>query len=237
MSWYRQSEFSIRFEWGLEGARHLASDADVTIVVDVLSFSTCVDVAVSLGRSVYPYFYKDDRAKEYARSLDAELANPKRSKDQLCLSPATMKFATGKSLVLPSPNGSSISFAIESSTILCGCLRNAEATAKQAMKLGSKILVIAAGEKWESDSLRPAIEDQIGAGAILSFLNGSKSPEAKGAIQIFNSTKEHIEEVLRQCSSGQELISKGFPEDVDLASQLNISKTISILKNKAFVAL
>lgn len=236
MSWYKQSEFSIRFEWGLEGAKHLASDVDVTIVVDFLSFSTCVDVAVSMGSIVYPYFYKDDRAKDYALSHNAQLANPKRSKNELCLSPSTMRFAEGRPLTLPSPNGSSISFAIDRSTVLCGCLRNAEATANQAMKLGSKILVIAAGEKWESESLRPAIEDQIGAGAILSYLKGTKSPEADGAIQTFHFARGRIEEVLKQCSSGQELISKGFPEDVELAAQLNVSKTVAILKNKAFIS-
>ena len=68
-SWYSQSQYDIRFEWGIEGARQLSSDVDVVIVVDILSFSTCVDIAVSSGALVYPFLYKDERAVEFAEKM------------------------------------------------------------------------------------------------------------------------------------------------------------------------
>ena len=40
---YDQAEFDIRCEWGIEGLEKLAIISDVVIIVDVLSFSTCVD--------------------------------------------------------------------------------------------------------------------------------------------------------------------------------------------------
>ncbi len=46
---FDQAEFNIRCEWGIEGVERLAPDCDVVIIVDVLSFSTSVDVATRQG--------------------------------------------------------------------------------------------------------------------------------------------------------------------------------------------
>lgn len=236
MSWYSQEAYDIRFEWGIEGAKNLSAQVDVAIVVDVLSFSSCVDMAVSRGAILYPFLFKDDRARELANNIGAKLASPTRSKNELCLSPATMNLLNANDkVVLPSPNGSSISFEIQCKTVICGSLRNAEAVARHALSVGSKILVIAAGEKWKSgESLRPSLEDQIGAGAIISYLTGSKSPEAQGTEAIFKHSASQLHQVLSDCSSGRELIEKGFPEDVRLAAELNISNSVPVLQEKAY---
>jgi len=42
-------------------------------------------------------------------------------------------------------------------------------------------------------------------------------------------------EVLHQCSSGKELIERGFSEDVSLASQLNATDLAPVLIDAAFV--
>ena len=64
-------------EWGLSGIKALQEEADVCIIVDVLSFSTCVDVACARGARIYP-FLLDDRpaAKKEARRIGAKLAGP-----------------------------------------------------------------------------------------------------------------------------------------------------------------
>ena len=46
---FSQQGYDIRFEWGLAGVKALAPLSDVVIIVDVLSFSTCVDVVVNRG--------------------------------------------------------------------------------------------------------------------------------------------------------------------------------------------
>ena len=148
MSWFDQSKYSIKFEWGLEGAKILAPVSDVCIVVDILSFSTCVDIAISNGAKVLPYAYKDDSAVQYAKSNDAILASPTRSRSTPSLSAASLRMLKeGEKVVLPSPNGSTISFALYDCKVLCGSLRNAKTVAQLALKLGANISVIAAGEK------------------------------------------------------------------------------------------
>ena len=63
-----QSEFDIRCEWGLHGVELLAPISDVVVIVDVLSFSTCVDIATANGAAVFPYRFNDDSARDYAQA-------------------------------------------------------------------------------------------------------------------------------------------------------------------------
>jgi 2-phosphosulfolactate phosphatase len=236
MSWYLQSDYDVRFEWGLEGAERLGRDADVTIVVDVLSFSTCVAVAVAAGVEVFPYFFRDERAVEFANALGAVCAAPRRVKERVCLSPRTLlKLNTGDKLVLPSPNGATICRSLQDRVVLAGSLRNAAAVAQAAAKLGKTILVIGAGEKWQDGSLRPSLEDMLGAGAIVSELEGTVSPEAMACRHVFNGCRKDLYETISKSSSGQELLLMGFPEDNEMAAALNTSAAVPILRQQAFV--
>ena len=68
-------------EWGPEGARKFGEAAGAMVIVDVLSFSTCVDIAVSRGATVYPFANGDCRAAAHmAKTVGAELAGPRGSK-------------------------------------------------------------------------------------------------------------------------------------------------------------
>ena len=85
-----QQGYDIRCEWDLKGIQHLAPDSDVVIIVDVLSFSTCVDIVVARGAMVYPYRQRDASAAEYARKMSALLADPVRTVEGYTLSPASL---------------------------------------------------------------------------------------------------------------------------------------------------
>src|SRR5512143_3270679 len=234
---FDQQEFDIRCEWGEQGVAVLAPISDAIIIVDVLSFSTSVDIAVQQGAAVFPFRWRDDRASEFAASIQAELADAKRSKDKYSLSPESLlHIQPGTRLVLPSPNGATLTLAAHPTPVLAGCLRNAFAVASAAMSYGTKIGVIPAGERWKDDfSLRPAFEDLIGAGAIISHLTGRLSPEAISAAAAFQEARPDLDMHLRQCSSGKELIERGFPEDVHLASQLDVSDCAPTFIDGAFV--
>jgi 2-phosphosulfolactate phosphatase len=235
---HSQEGFDRRFEWGLAGMRQLAEVVDVVVVVDVLSFTTCVDIAVGRGSAVYPARWKDARAADLAREFDAVLAvgRGKTGPDHpYSLSPASLSaIPQGTRLVLPSPNGATICLdaALRRAFVLAGCLRNAVAVARAATARGTTVGVIAAGEQWADGSLRPALEDLVGAGMILDALGGHVSPEASAAIVASRAaTNAH----LRGCASARELIDQGFSSDVELAMTPNVSEITPILRNGAFI--
>lgn len=233
---FDQSEFELRCEWGQQGVTQLAPISNVVVIVDVLSFSTSVEIATNNGAIIFPYKWKDDSAVDYAKSVQAELAKSRSSKDGYSLSPTSLtKIPIGTKLVLPSPNGSSLTLRTGTTPTLAGCLRNCEAVAQFAQRYGSNIAVIPAGERWEDGTLRPAFEDLIGAGAILSYLNGSLSPEAEAAVAVFYTFKNALLAYLKKCSSGKELIKKGFESDVVLAAAINVSNCVPLFTEKAYV--
>ena len=184
---------------------------------------------------MYPYRRRDGSAVEYARSLGAVLAGAVRGHGY-SLSPASLlDIPGGARLVLPSPNGATLSLATGQQPTFAGCLRNADAVARAAESLGRRILVVPAGERWrDSHTLRPAFEDLVGAGAIVHHLRGAKSPEAMLAEAAFLRFKGELADCLLSCSSGRELVEKGFAADVELAAALDVSSAAPMLVEGAF---
>jgi 2-phosphosulfolactate phosphatase len=95
------------------------------------------------------------------------------------------------------------------------------------------VAVIAAGERWPDGSLRPALEDLLGAGAIISQLPGVRSAEAHTAALAFESTTD-LPEVLLRCASGVELSERGFSEDISVAAELDVDDHASVLRDGSF---
>jgi 2-phosphosulfolactate phosphatase len=232
---FNQAEFDIRCEWGIPGVAQLAPISDVVIIVDVLSFSTCVEIATERGAVVFPCRWKDETAAVFAASVNAELADSQRNNAQYSLSPQSLaSIPKGTRLVLPSPNGATLTLATAKTPTLAGCLRNYRAVALAAQTYGKRIAVIPAGERWPDRSLRPALEDWLAAGAFISQLQGNLSPESQVALAAFRHAERDIERVIKQCGSGKELIARGFEEDVSLASALNVSECVPLLVNGAY---
>lgn len=71
MDAWRQREHGVRFDWGLAGATPVADDVDVAVVVDVLSFTTTLSVALDSGASVIPSRWRDSRSAALAREHGA----------------------------------------------------------------------------------------------------------------------------------------------------------------------
>ena len=193
---YDQAEYDLRCEWGLAGVPSLAPHGDVLIVVDVLVFSTAVDIAVARGASVLPYCWRDSSAGGFAQSKGALLASPRPGGGYSLLPPSLQSI----------PAGAAATFT--------ACLRNCSAVAAHARARGSRIAVVPAGEQWGDGALRPAIEDLIGVGAVLANLPGRPSPEAERAIAAFERFRHSLHDTLARSTSGKELVERGFACDV-----------------------
>jgi 2-phosphosulfolactate phosphatase len=224
-----QSKRVVTCEWGAAGVERMREETDVFIIVDVLSFTTCVDVAVARGALVYPYRWKDFSSAEYAEKVHGALAVSSK-KPGYSLSPASLvTIEPGTRLVLPSPNGSTLSLATGGKPTLAGCLRNASAVGLAACELGERICVIAGGEHWPDGSLRAAVEDWLGAGAILASLREGLSPEAELASLTFQQARYRMGWYLEGCTSGQELIQRNRAGDILLAGEWDVSECVPIL--------
>lgn len=229
-----QSEYEVRCEWSDKGISHLAPISDVVIIVDVLSFTTSVEIATSQGAVVYPYGWKDETAHEFAGSVGAEVAD-RDNRSGYSLSPASLRtLPSGSRLVLASPNGAELSLSTGSTLTMAGCLRNCRAVAEAASRKGTRIAVIPAGERWADGTLRPCLEDLIGAGAIIRYLRGSLSPEARAALAVFEAASSNLADHIGVCGSGKEKVSRGEGDDVIIASELNTSLCVPVLIGGAF---
>ena len=232
----------ITFEWGLRGAQALAPACDVLVIVDVLSFTTAVDVGVSRGATVLPFPVRERAAAaQFAAAHDALLASNRRqpsAEQPYSLSPASlMALPPGARLVLPSPNGSTISTlaADLGCTVFAACLRNANAVARAARAAGERIAVIASGETWPDGGLRPAIEDLLGAGAVINALgDGQRSPEAELAAHAYAHPRDVLRRFVYESTSGRELIDLGFERDVAIATDVDVSAAVPLLSDSAY---
>jgi 2-phosphosulfolactate phosphatase len=232
---YTQDGFDIRLDWGGEGLTALLDGGCATVViVDVLSFSTAVDVAVSRGARILPLPWRDERAAAAAGAAGAVLAGER----SWTLRPSSLvDIPAGTFLALPSPNGATLCTRARGVRVLVGCLRNATAVARAALREPGPVGVIAAGERWNLDGrpLRPGLEDYLGAGAIVAAMTGrSMSPEARMAANAARSVDDVVATVA-ECVSGRELIKWDHPGDVALASAVDVSGTAPVLVDGVLV--
>ncbi|MEU8296027.1 2-phosphosulfolactate phosphatase [Micromonospora sp. NPDC048909] len=245
---YAQPGSGARFDWGLSGAAELGRVCAALVVVDVLSFTTAVEVAVARGTRVHPFPW-GDQAADYARRVGAVAAVGRRQaspEQPWSLSPAALRAAPAvPDLVLPSPNGSAISAAASATglPVVAACLRNARAVGRWLRRQGygttnAPVGVVAAGERWPDGSLRPSVEDQLGAASVLDALSGvpgGLSVEAAMALAALASTPD-VPAAIRGCVSGRELVERGFAEDVEIAVRLDVSDVVPLLRQGVFSA-
>lgn len=253
MTVYQQDGYSVRLEWGPDGVGELAPHCAVLIIIDVLVFTTSVNVALGRGGRVMPLPWRDAEAEERARKAGAVLTRSglKRTTDGFVdadadvdiwtLRPSSLvELPAGTLLAVASLNGATLSVraAELGATVLAGCLRNVTAVARAARRIAGSdpIGIVPAGERWhDTENLRPSLEEYLGAGAIAHALDlPNSSPEAQTAAMAFAAVKDRLGELLAGCVSGRELAYAGVPTDVELAGDLDVSDVVPILVDGVF---
>lgn len=237
----------VHVEWGTSGAALAAARGDLVILVDVLSFSTSMSIACNRGATLFVYSQPELEAqggrKEVARRLNAKVIGKSRHAEPggYSLSPSSLvNCEPNLRLIMTSLNGAHcVAESGGKYPCLIGCFRNRNATADYASALLSadadsprRVTLIACGEQWSSVSdhsaPRPGLEDWLGAGAIVAALveHGlTASVEALAAKATFLASSNQLVDVLTDCVSGRELITRGFGVDIALAAQLDVDQS------------
>lgn len=159
-----------------------------------------------------------------------------------------------------SVNGAVVSDAAAATgaVVFAGGLRNASAVADAVVALQDErqqrtfVTVIAAGEHTPDGGLRFAVEDQLGAGAVIAALTDRgidhSSPEAAAADAAFRGLRGAVRHLLSGSGSGRELAggdpvaeqlaaSDITPVTVREAAVNDDSTVVPVLREGAFVAL
>ncbi len=231
------------FEWGATGASVVAMTSAIVVVVDVLSFTTTVAIAVSMGAEVFPCA-DDTIGRRLAEANGAELAVGRHETDPdhpWSLSPAGVAAAPAAArLVLASPNGSAISAGVAAAgtPVVAASLRNVTAVIDWLLdhRFGTAArpaAVVASGERWADGSLRPAIEDLFAAGLVLGGLAAAGvalSPEATVAARsVAGLTPAQLADLVRASTSGDELRVAGYGDDVEMAVEIDADKVVPVV--------
>jgi 2-phosphosulfolactate phosphatase len=224
---------TLELAWGTAGARTLALECDVIVVVDVLSFTTAVTVATSYGAGVRPVTWDEQLP---ALAPGDVLAGP-RDGPGPTLSPSSLRqLQPGQRLLLPSPNGAEIAVSLNGMPTVAASLRNAGAVAEWLREHGGHIGIVAAGERDAVGGWRPSYEDVLGAGAIAARFDGGSSPQVAATAAAFRETERELADRLLRCRSGCELAERGFAADVEDAAQLDADRVVPTLRDGTFLA-
>jgi 2-phosphosulfolactate phosphatase len=91
--------------------------------------------------------------------------------------------------------------------------------------------------------LRAAVEDLLGAGAILAALDPSAavagpccSPEAAAARVAFLQARPRLYDTLAACGSGRKLVERGWADDVAASAALDVTDVVAELVGDEFIA-
>ena len=169
----------------MPGATAISAGAAVVVVVDVLSVTTTLSVAVDLGIEVFPSRLRDASAAAFAASRGAVLAVGRREAGPtgVSLSPVAVRRAAADGgpltvtnrLVLPSPNGAAISRQLgEANALVVGaCLRNGTACAEWAVK------AVRGPARVESSVIEPSTRPRAASGTIRYDLGARRSMSSR----------------------------------------------------------
>jgi 2-phosphosulfolactate phosphatase len=184
--------------------------ADIVVVVDVLRFSSTVVSQVADGHTV---------------PLDADA-------DAVSLNGAAVARAAGDG----------------DGEVVLGSLRNAAAVAQHVLRRQGErgqrtsVAIIAAGERVsrEDAAVRFAVEDQLGAGAIIAALGDLGidhcSPDAAVAGEGFRALRGATKHLLTASGSGRELAEAGRRDEVLSAAAVDAASVVPLLLDGVFAA-
>jgi 2-phosphosulfolactate phosphatase len=136
-----------------------------------------------------------------------------------------------------------VTAAASGSTVLVGGIRNASAVARAVQAIQEQrqartsVALIATGERDASNDVRFAVEDQLGAGAIIAALTDlgidHTAPDAAVAAEGFRALRRALGHLLSASGSGQDAADAEF---VAAASKLDAITAVPVFRERGFTA-
>ncbi|HEV8604331.1 MAG TPA: 2-phosphosulfolactate phosphatase [Tepidisphaeraceae bacterium] len=206
------------------------------VVLDVLRATTTMIAALSAGVREIRIF-PDTRS---ARAAATENREALLCGEENCLKPAGFDLGNspaslnskhaGRTLFMSTTNGTrAILSARGAPQIIVGALVNAGAVAARIKKIGLDLLLLCAGTNGKT-----AMEDLIGAGAVLSALGENielESDTALLAMTVFQANSRNLRSALRQSQGGINVIRAGLEEDIDFAANLDSLYAVGMVED------
>jgi 2-phosphosulfolactate phosphatase len=196
----------------------------VVVVFDVLRATTTMAAALAVGVReilVYPDI-------ESVRQAKKQIPDALACGEQQCLRPEGFDLGNspgdfndhqeGKTLLMCTTNGTKAILAARGADqVFTGAIVNAQAVARKLREVAKNVTLLCAGTNGEV-----AMEDAIGAGAVISFLEGAALSEgARKARQSFLAARDDLPRLLRATAGGRNIIRAQLERDIDFAARLN----------------
>lgn len=208
------------------------------IVFDVLRATSTLATTLGNGADRVLVVGSIDDARRAAAGIPGALLAGERR----CLKPEgfdlgnsprehTAERVRGRTLVLSTTNGTrALLAAAAAPTVLAGSLLNAGATAARAAALARDVVLVCAGTEG-----RVAIEDLIGAGAVLSRLEALTAIDVADdgprlALRLFAAASAGLSAALRSTQGGRNLIAAGLEEDVPACARVDALQAAVVVR-------
>jgi 2-phosphosulfolactate phosphatase len=203
----------------------------VVVVFEVLRATTTMAAALEAGVKqilIFPDVESVRRAKgQFLDSLSCG--------EQNCLKPEGFDLGNSpedlgalhaeKTLLMSTTNGTKAILAARGAAkILIGALVNAKAVAAKLSQISMDVTLLCAGTNG-----KPAMEDMIGAGAVIVSLGNEAELESNAALfakEHFRGSRDDLVRTLRTDDGGQNMIRAKLERDIDFAARLVIFSAV-----------
>jgi len=146
----------------------------------------------------------------------------------------------GRAIILTTTSGTkAISSSKKGKWVLVGAFLNAKAIAEVSLKIaekeGTEISLVLAGKEGQF-----SLEDFLCAGAIAEDFPAERvelDDAVRAALLSFKGARHSLKKVIQQGSHAQYLEKKGFENDVEFCSKMNIFTVVPFLKKEKIVPL
>jgi 2-phosphosulfolactate phosphatase len=204
----------------------------VVVVFDVLRATTTITAALAAGVAEVRVFESLDAATVAARAFGGGAAVL--CGERQCLRPPGFDLGNspgafargahaGKTAFMCTTNGTrAIVAARTAKVLLIGAIVNASAVARRVVDEGlGAATLLCAGTDGE-----PAMEDLMGAGAVIDEMNREstvavENDAARVALRLFRASRDDLSGALADATGGRNVIAVGLAGDVEFAARLN----------------